>query len=159
MLVVADSGPIISLAVIGKLDLLETMYGEVCISENVWQEVSRYIDPFNIPQVRILESKVKKLAGPNPFAMLMDSGEAEAAALYLELKADYLIIDDRAARRIVETHGIQCLGGLAVLVKARELNLINTLRPLFSAFLSHNRYYKKQLLNSILADYDEPPLD
>jgi predicted nucleic acid-binding protein len=33
MLVVADSGPIISLALIGKLDLLETLYGEVCISE------------------------------------------------------------------------------------------------------------------------------
>jgi predicted nucleic acid-binding protein len=159
MLVVADSGPIISLAVIGKLDLLETIYGEICISETIWQEVSRYIDPFNIPQARIVEGKVKKLAGPNPFVGLMDSGEAEAAALYLELKADYLIIDDRTARRIAETHGIQCLGSLAVLAKGRELNLINALRPLFSDLLSHNRYYKKQLLNLLLADYGEAPLD
>jgi predicted nucleic acid-binding protein len=42
MLVVADSGPVISLAVIGKLDLLEIIYGATCIGEAVWQEVSRY---------------------------------------------------------------------------------------------------------------------
>jgi predicted nucleic acid-binding protein len=141
MLVVADSGPVISLAVIDKLDLLETIYGEVCISEAVWQEVSRYIDPFNIPQVRILEGKVKKTTYLNPFAGLMDPGEAEAAALYLELKADYLIIDDRAARRMAETHGIQCLGAIAVLTKAKELKLIGALRPFFSDLLFHNRYY------------------
>jgi predicted nucleic acid-binding protein len=159
MLVVADSGPVISLAVIGKLDLLEIIYGEVCISGAVWQEVSRYIDPLNIPQARILEGRAKKLTASNPFAGLMDSGEAEAAALYLELKADYLIIDDRVARRFAESHSIQCLGTLAVLAKAKELRLISTLRPLFLDFLSHNRYYKKLLLNSILADYGEEPLD
>jgi predicted nucleic acid-binding protein len=159
MLVVADSGPVISLAVIGKLDLLEIIYGEACISEAVWQEVSRYIDPLNIPQARILEGKVKKLTASNPFAGLMDSGEAEAAALCLELKADYLIIDDRVARRVAESYSIQCLGTLAVLAKAKELKLISALRPLFLDLLSHNRYYKKQLLNSILADYGEAPLD
>jgi predicted nucleic acid-binding protein len=158
MLVVADSGPVISLAVISKLDLLETIYGKACISEAVWQEVSRYIGPFNIPQARILEGKVKKLTGSNPFVGLMDPGEAEAAALYLELNANYLIIDDRAARRVAEVHGIQCLGSLAVLAKAKELELISALRPLFSDLLFHNRYYKKQLLNSILTDYGEAPL-
>jgi predicted nucleic acid-binding protein len=159
MLVIADSGPVISLAVIDRLDLLETIYGEVCISEAVWREVSHYIDHFNIPQVKILEGKVKKLTGSNPFSGLMDSGEAEAAALYLELNAGYLIIDDRVARRIAETKGIRCLGVLAVLAKARDLNLVSALRPLFSTLLAHNRYYKKQLLNSILADYGETFLD
>jgi len=158
MIVVADSGPLISLALIKKLDLPETIYGEMYISETVWQEVSHYIEPFNIPQAKGLEEKVKEITGHNLFAGLMDPGEADAASLYLELKADYFLIDDRAARRIAETHGIQCLGTLAVLAKARELNLINALNPLFSTFLSYNRYYKKQLLNTILTDYGEAPL-
>jgi predicted nucleic acid-binding protein len=158
MLVIADSGPIISLAVINKLDLLETLYGEVYISEAVWQEISRYIEPFNIPQVRNLKGKIKTLSGPNLFAGLMDAGEAEAASLYLEINADYLIIDDRAARRTAETHGVRCLGTLAVLVKAKELNLVPALRPLFSVLLSYNRYFKKDLLNLLLADYAETPL-
>jgi predicted nucleic acid-binding protein len=75
------------------------------------------------------------------------------------MNADYLIIDDRAARRTAETHGIRCLGTLAVLAKAKELNLISHLRPLFSVLLSCNRYYKKDLLNSLLAAYGESLLD
>jgi predicted nucleic acid-binding protein len=61
MLVIADSGPVISLAVIDQLDLLETIYGEVSISEAVWQEIVRYIEPFNIPQAQSLKAKIKKL--------------------------------------------------------------------------------------------------
>jgi predicted nucleic acid-binding protein len=159
MLVIADSGPVISLAVINKLDLLETLYGEVCISETVWQEISRYIEPFNIPQVQSLRGKIRKLSGKNPFVGLMDAGEAEAASLYLEITADYLIIDDRAARHVAEAHGVRCLGTLAILIKAKELHLISDLRPLFSTLISYNRYYKKELLNSLLADYEEAPLE
>jgi predicted nucleic acid-binding protein len=159
MLVIADSGPVISLAVINKLDLLEALYGEVYISEAVWQEISRYIEPFNIPQVQSLREKIRKLSGQNPFFGLMDAGEAEAASLYLEINADYLIIDDRAARHVAEDHGVRCLGTLAVLIKAKELHLIADLRPLFSTLISYNRYYKKELLNSLLADYEEAPLE
>jgi predicted nucleic acid-binding protein len=159
MLVVADSGPIISLAVIDKLDLLETLYGEVCISETVWREVSHYIEPFNIPQIQGLVENVRELSSPNLFAGLMDAGEAEAASLYMELNASYLIIDDRAARRIAEARGVRCLGCLAVLAKARELNLIDALRPFFEKLLACKRFYKKHLLNSLLLDYGEAPLD
>jgi predicted nucleic acid-binding protein len=159
MPVIVDTGPVISLAVIDQLDLLETIYGEVYISEAVWKEIARYIEPFNIPQAQSLKGKIKKLSGPNPFAGLMEAGEAEAASLYLETNADYLIIDDRAARLVAETHGVQCLGALAVLVKAKELGLVPILRPLFSTLLSYNRYYKKDLLNSLLADSAEAPLD
>jgi predicted nucleic acid-binding protein len=65
---IADSGPVISLAVIDQLDLLETIYGEVYISEAVWQEIDHYIEPFNIPQVQSLQRRIKKLSGPNPFS-------------------------------------------------------------------------------------------
>jgi predicted nucleic acid-binding protein len=159
MLVVADTGPVISLAVIDKLGLLETLYGEVCIGGAVWREVSRYIEPFNIPQVQRLAGNVRELSGPNLFALLMDAGESEAVSLYRELNADYLIIDDRAARRIAEARDVRCAGTLAVLAKARELNLIDALRPLFETLLAYKRFYKKQLLNALLADYGETPLE
>jgi hypothetical protein len=63
MIVVADSGPLISLALIGKLDMPETIYGEMYISETVWQEVSHYIEPFNIPHAKGLEKKVQFRCG------------------------------------------------------------------------------------------------
>jgi predicted nucleic acid-binding protein len=158
MTVVADAGPVISLALTGKPDILETLYGEVYISETVWQEVSRYSDSSDYSSLRYFAGRVKTVSLPVIFSGVMDPGEAEAVSLYHELGADYLIIDDRTARRIAESSGVRCLGTLAVLVKAREMGLISALRPLFVTFLAHKRYYKNQLLNSILADCGEAPL-
>ncbi len=39
-LIIADSGPIFSLAIINKLDLLTELFGEVRIPEAVWKEIT-----------------------------------------------------------------------------------------------------------------------
>ncbi|MDR1786878.1 MAG: hypothetical protein LBR16_00280 [Treponema sp.] len=72
MVVVSDAGPLISLALIDHLGLLEALYGEVVICETVWREVSRHIERFNIPQIYTLESRVRPLSGENTF----ENGEA-----------------------------------------------------------------------------------
>jgi predicted nucleic acid-binding protein len=143
MVIVADTGAVISLALIDKLDLLQTLYGEVYIPDEVWREITIFIEPMNIPQVYSLQNCIRSISGPNPFAGIMHGGEAEAAWLYRELNADYLVIDDRDARLIAEAHGINCVGALAVLLKAKSLNLIGPLRPFFIILLEHNRYFKK----------------
>jgi predicted nucleic acid-binding protein len=159
MVIVADTGAIISLALVDKLDLLQTLYGAVYIPDEVWREITLFIEPMNIPQVYSLQDCVRSVSGPNPFAGIMHGGEAEATCLYRELNADYLVIDDWGARLIAEAHGINCMGALAVLLKARSHNLIGPLRPLFEIFVAHNRYYKKSLLNSLLVKFGEKPLD
>jgi predicted nucleic acid-binding protein len=156
MIVISDSGPIISLAILDLLDVLEKLYGQVLIPEEVWREVSRHAA---IPQVSSLVSQVRSLKGPNAFSGIMDSGEAEASALYLEMGADLLIVDDKDARRIAEANHIACIGTLAILTDARDAGLVPALKPLFQTLLSSNRYFKKQLLNRILTDYGETPLD
>jgi predicted nucleic acid-binding protein len=159
MIVIADAGVVISLAILDKLDLLETLYGDVYIPVEVWYEIEGVIDELQIPQARRFHSHVKNISTPNPFTGIMHSGEAEAACLYQELNADFLIIDDKQARIIAEQHGINCFGTLAVLLKAKSLNLIGSLRPFFGILLAHNRYYKKNLLNSLLVRFGEKPLD
>jgi predicted nucleic acid-binding protein len=159
MVIVADTGAIISLALVDKLDLLKTLYGIVYIPDEVWREITLFIEPMNIPQVYSLQDHIRSVSGPNPFVGIMHGGEAEAACLYRELNADYLVIDDWDARLIAEANGINCIGALAVLSKARSLNLIGPLRPLFEIFVAHNRYYKKNLLNGLLVKFDEKPLD
>jgi predicted nucleic acid-binding protein len=155
MIVISDSGPIISLAILDLLDVLEKLYGQVLIPEEVWREVSRHADELNIPQVSSLASHVRALNGPNPFSGIMDPGEAEASALYQEIGADLLIVDDKDARRIAEAYNINCIGTLAVLTDARDAGLVPALKPLFEKLLAANRYFKKQLLNQILVGYGE----
>ncbi|MDR1788257.1 MAG: hypothetical protein LBR16_07400 [Treponema sp.] len=158
MVVVSDAGPLISLAVIDQLGLLEALYSEVVISETVWREVTRLIERFNIPQIYTLESRVRPLVGVNTFSNIMDAGEAESAALYQELGADYFIVDDGDARRTAEAHGIKCVGALGVLLKSKEAGLITSLRPHFAVFVKQGRYYKKGFLNALLAENGEAPL-
>jgi predicted nucleic acid-binding protein len=160
MIVIADSGPVISLSILDLLDLLEMLYGQVYIPEEVWREVSRHAEELNIlPQIADFTSHVKPLKGANRFKEIMDIGEAEASTLYQELDADLLVVDDKGARRIAEANNIECIGTLAVLTDAKDKGLIISLKPLFQKLLLSNRYFKKELLNRILADYSETALD
>lgn len=52
-------------------------------------------------------------------------GEREAIALACELKATQLLVDDRAARRIVVQRGLLITGTLGILEQAAELGLLN----------------------------------
>ena len=158
MIVVADTGPLISLAVIDQLDLLDTLFHHVVIPPAVWRELEANIDELSIPQVRRFQGNViavKRYQDINPD---LGAGEKEAILLYDEIQADQLLIEDRAARSFAEDRGIICAGTLGILIEARTGNLIPALRPLFAGLLAKKRYFSIPLLNSILALNAEQPL-
>lgn len=94
----------------------------------------------------------------NELTSAIDPGEAEAMALCQELKADALLIDDQKARQVAEGLGIDCIGSLALLLRAKENEIIPSLRPLFSKLVSNKRYFSRQLLDALLAEAGESPL-
>lgn len=107
-LVISDSGPIFSLAIIDKLEILNALFNDVYIPEAVWEELTRDKTIGHYPRiVEYFEDKVKKISGFNELTFVMDYGESESVILYKELNADYLLIDDKKARNIAENFGIQ----------------------------------------------------
>ena len=65
-LVISDSGPIFSLAIIDKLELLVSLFNEVYIPKAVWKEITE--DKATIYYQRIVdyfENKVKEINGVN----------------------------------------------------------------------------------------------
>jgi predicted nucleic acid-binding protein len=48
MLIIADTGPLISLAVIDQIDLLDALFYRVAIPEAVWQELEDNIEEVSI---------------------------------------------------------------------------------------------------------------
>jgi predicted nucleic acid-binding protein len=151
MIVVADTGPLISLAVIGQLDLLDTLFHRVVIPQAVWRELEANIEALSIPAVRRFQSAVIAVKRYQDINSDLDMGEKEAMLLYDEIKADQLLIEDRVARSFAEERGIICTGTLGVLIEARNENLIPALRPLFAELLARKRYFTIPLLNRILA--------
>lgn len=88
----------------------------------------------------------------------MDYGESESVILYKELNADFLLIDDKKARRIAENFNINCVGTLGILSTAKEKGLVKDLRAIFLAFLKNERYYSISLMNKLLEIHNEEPL-
>jgi len=159
-LVIADSGPIFSLAIIDKLDLLDKLFDEVKISHAVWIEISKdESKPFHKRICTYFHDKVVNIKGFNELTFIMDYGESESVILYKELHAHFLLIDDKKARSIAENFGIICVGTLGLLSIAKDKGFIDNLKPLFELFLQNKRFYSLDLLNAILIQKDESKIN
>lgn len=155
-LVIADSGPIFSLATINKLQLLDSLFDDVKIPQAVWKEITLNNSvPYYDIIINYFENKIEKIKSFNELSFLMDYGESESVILYREQNADFLLIDDKKARRIAENLKINCIGTLGLLIIAKEKKLIQELKPIFQEFLINKRYYSLELLNSILIENNE----
>jgi predicted nucleic acid-binding protein len=150
-LVIADSGPIFSLAIINKLSLLVELFDDIKISQAVWNEISNDdTKPCHASICQFFKERVAQIKGFNELTFVMDYGESESVILYKELQANYLLIDDKKARSIAENFDVNCIGTIGLLLIAKEKHLINSLNPLFEEFIKNKRFYSTELLNNIL---------
>ncbi len=132
--VVVNATPIIALALIGKLDLLQQLYGEAMMPSAVQAEVFAG-GPMGIGSTELHAAtwlRATALQDPRRADLLadLDRGEAEVIALAQELDADLVIIDERLARRHAKRLGLTLTGTLGVLLKAKHLGLVPSVAPL-----------------------------
>ncbi|MFM9836770.1 MAG: DUF3368 domain-containing protein [Cyclobacteriaceae bacterium] len=159
-LVIADSGPIFSLALIDRLDILNELFDEVKIPEAVWHEITYdKTKPDYSKLFDFFKHKTVLIKGFNDLAFIMDYGESESVILYKELNADFLLIDDRKARKIAESLAINCIGLIGILSIAKDNGLIKALKPIFEMFLQNKRFYSIELLNAILVSKGEEEIN
>ncbi len=154
--VVADTGALISLGLVGNIDLIGKVFGDFYIANAVWEELKNYDNPdFDKNILQGLKDKVVRIKSRNHLSVIMDYGESESVILYDELNADYLLIEDSKARKIAESLNINCIGTIGLLVKAKQKGLIKELKPIFNEWLRQERFFSKKLLNVILVKTGE----
>lgn len=158
-LLVADSGPLIALARLGLLELPRKMFSQVLVTRAVWSEVTggRARDEHpalqQAPQKGWLSVVEDPGVVPSIFASpLLDEGERMALALSLSLAPDCdVLIDERRGRVAAQAAGLQVLGTLGLLLRARQLALIGPLRPLTELLLSSGYHLARPLVEEALA--------
>lgn len=138
MIIISDSSPLISLAIIGRLDLLEMLFEEVYVPLAVYEEVTEEEKPFAKELKKYLTNRVKNVTNKLAVEVLVSDigiGESEAIVLALEEKPDLVLIDDLKARKFAKMSGLQIIGTIGILLQAKNKGLIQEIKPLISELL------------------------
>ena len=138
-IVVADAGPLIGMARIGHLSLLQNLYNSIIIPPRVFEELkipsdkpgaSAVAKAIKARWIKIVE--LKRPSDSSTLSLLVDAGEAESIQLALEQNAHLLIIDDRKGRKIAKSRDIRIIGTGGILISAKKAGLLAKVSPVLN---------------------------
>ena len=139
MAVVANAGPLISLARIDHLPLLPALYSEVIVPPVVYQEITAETD---LPGAHELAQAgwLRAVAARDELAVQrllfwLDRGESEAIVLAQEMSTT-LLIDERRGRAIAAALSLEITGTVGILLAAKALGHVQVVMPLLDALLA-----------------------
>jgi uncharacterized protein len=146
LIVVSDTSPVLSLARIGRLELLRLLYEQVLIPSAVHDELLAAtrqlptpVDFDVLPWLVIARPTnrhhVEKLCED------LDIGEAEAIVLAIERHAHLLLVDERRGRRAATEAGLAVTGLLGVVAHAKRARLIDAAKPLLNELIGSARFW------------------
>jgi predicted nucleic acid-binding protein len=123
-IIISDTSCFIILSNIGELELLHKVYGQVTTTIDIVNEYGEKLPEW----VEIKDTKDKYRQ--QLLEMQLDKGESSAITLALETPHSTLILDDYKARRIAEQLGLSYTGTIGVIIKAKLLGIIPSIKPL-----------------------------
>jgi len=143
MIVVSDTSPILSLALIGRLELLRGLYGTITIPEAVRSEITAS-DQSGAREVGhaawIVTCSIERDVVMKLLLREVDQGEAEAIRLALQSQADALLVDERKARQLAAYLELGVVGLLDVLQEAKQRQLITSVKPILDDLITRARF-------------------
>jgi predicted nucleic acid-binding protein len=158
--IVFNSSPLIFMVRLGFLNSFLDSVDEFYIPAVVAEEICAKSDePCHSVQELIDYGKITARATKlNSLAkslnMRLGKGESEAIALGIELPCDYIILDDRAARKEATRLGLNVKGTLAVIKKLQadgQISIAN-LDQLYQELVAINFRVKRVLFDAIFKD-------
>ena len=147
MLIIADSSALIALATCDGLDVLLQVYDDVKVPETVYAEIVAPEKPQSDALGTFLFERVVKVDTARWVLAAggLGRGELEAMALYKQLSADALLIDDQRARVIAEHNQINCIGALGLLLVAKQRGKIGKIAPYIQKLRHSSIHYGEAL--------------
>ncbi|PWQ95465.1 DUF3368 domain-containing protein [Leucothrix pacifica] len=155
-IIVADAGPLIALAKLEQLELLHEIFSEVHVPETVYLEVTHHQAR---DDAQLLTSFIKASAELHPvlensfveeLSQSLDDGEVQALALAQSLECGVLM-DEARGRKIADYYEISVVGMLGVLLQAKQLGLIESVKPLIYQLQKANYRLSTGLVSKVLS--------
>ncbi|MBP6739174.1 MAG: DUF3368 domain-containing protein [Leptospiraceae bacterium] len=153
MILVADSSALIALAVCDSLNLLDLLFTEVKVPRAVFVEVSKKSKKEADSLAHYLEDKIIDVEIDRNYIIkegTIEIGELEAMTLYKQLAANWLLIDDRRARKIAELNQIKIIGSLGVLLLGKKKGYLTTIKSKIDILKKSDIFFSEELLQNTL---------
>ena len=159
MIVVSNTSPIIALAQVEQMGLLEQLYGAITIPMGVYAEATvggpgrhwaSTVQSADWIKTRHVSNQEAVMA----FRNSLGRGEAEAIILTSEISADLLLIDEALGRKEALNRSLTHTGVLGVLIQAKGAKLLQEVKPVLDdlafgvGFRVSQRLYR-QVLQSV----------
>lgn len=156
---VVNASPLILLAKIQKTDLLVQLAGLVIVPEAVVEEVTVKDDgKFILNAIEKDEhfSIQRNVKVPNYLlAWDLGAGETQVIALGIQIGAKRVVLDDLEARKCAKAFGLNVIGTLGLVARAKDLGVIDRARPVMEQLACSGMHVSPALLSSILAELGE----
>lgn len=135
------SRTLLNLALIARLDLLETQFSEITVPRQVWDELTDGED--GLEALRALRDdgflRLVEVEHSGLFVEIfheLDIGETAAICHAVENDADLVLLDESDGRRVARRHDVEITGVLGILLrgaKTGEVDLEHELAALRGA--------------------------
>ena len=159
MLVVSDTGPLISLMKASRLDVLEALFGEVVIPVSVYEELTANNEFSEEAELIRRSSYIRVVPVDNTDSVarlqqeyLLGSGETDAIAFAFDNHAAELLIEDMLAKMAAKQLGLRTMGSVGVLVQSYKEGVLDVseVEDAFDKMKSANRHIGEGIYRSAL---------
>ena len=148
-IIVSDTSCLILLDKLGRIDLLQSLFNKITITDIITNEFGKELPDFieiRNPQEknyqRILET-------------FLDPGEASAFALAIEINDSLLIIDDLKARREAKQLKLNFTGTIGILILAIEKGYIENVSVLIDDIKATNFRISEKYVDEIIKRFNK----
>ena len=151
-LVVSDTSPLLNLALIDQLTLLESQFSSITVPQQVWDELAAGEGVLDV--LRELRKdeflSVVEVEQSNLFTEILhelDRGETAAICYAIDHDADLILLDEKDGRQVARRHDLTMTGVIGILLrgaKAGQIELEDELDSLREAgfWISDDLYSK-----------------
>ena len=158
--IICNTGPLIALAGIRRLDILKNLYTTIIVPIAVHQELlngGKFLTGLDeYRKADWLRKTELKQPGDPLLSTVLDEGESSVIHLALELGISNILMDERKGRRIArEIYGMKVTGTARIFVEAKKANLINSVKENLQEVCDNGYWIHDKIIQKTLKEAGE----